>query len=91
MQNSPGMSLMKKYYYYTRNFRQGRYILYEIFNIGQKISVTKISPMNTRAGGEIGEIFLLAKISTYTVFRMQPIWKIPLRNLSQEKNCKGKN
>ena len=33
--------------------------------------------MSTRAGGEIGEIFLLAKISTYTVFRMQPILENP--------------
>ena len=50
------------------NFRQcgkGRHILYVIINTGQKIRVIKISPM--RADGKIGENFLLAKISAYTV------------------------
>ena len=40
-------------------------ILYVIINTGQKIRVIKILPM--RAGGEIVEIFLLAKISAYMV------------------------
>ena len=51
------------------NFRQcgkGRHILYVIINTGKKkIRIIKISPM--RADGEIGENFLLAKISAYTV------------------------
>ena len=50
------------------NFHQcgiGRHILYVITNTGQKIRVIKISPI--RADVEIGENFLLAKISEYTV------------------------
>ena len=50
------------------NFRQcgnGRHIFCVIMNTGQKIRGIKISPM--QAGGEIGEIFLLAKIFGYTV------------------------
>ena len=51
------------------NFRQcgkGCHILYVIINTRQKICMIKISPM--RADGEIGENFLLAKISTYIVY-----------------------
>ena len=44
---------------------KGCHILYVIINTGQKIRVIKISPI--RASGEIGENFLLAKISVYTV------------------------
>ena len=44
---------------------KGHHILYVIINTGQKIHVIKISPM--RADGEIGENFLLEKISVYTV------------------------
>ena len=54
------------------NFRQcskGRHILNVIINTGQKIRTIKILPI--RADGEIGEIFLLAKISAYTV---RPDW-----------------
>ena len=50
------------------NFHQcgkGRHILYVIINTRQKIRVVKILPM--RADGEIGENFLLVKISVYTV------------------------
>ena len=50
------------------NFHQcgkGRHILNVIINTGQKIRTIKISPI--RADGEIGENFLLAKISVYTV------------------------
>ena len=50
------------------NFHQcsrGHHILYVIINTGKKSLRIKISAM--RAGGKIGENFLLAKISTYTV------------------------
>ena len=50
------------------NFRQrgkGRHILNVIINTGQKIRAIKFSPI--RADGEIGENFLLAKISVYAV------------------------
>ena len=50
------------------NFRQcceGRHILNVIINTGQKIHAIKISPI--RADGKIGENFLLAKISVYTI------------------------
>ena len=50
------------------NFYQcgkGHHILCAIINTGQKIHVIKISPM--RADGEVGENFVLAKISVYTV------------------------
>ena len=50
------------------NFRQcdkGRHILNVIINMAQKIRAIKILPM--KADGEIGENFLLAKISAYTV------------------------
>ena len=40
-----------------------------IINTGQKNSQINISPM--RAGGEIGENFLLVKISGYTVHRVE--------------------
>ena len=40
-------------------------MLYVIDNTGQKIRGTKFLP--TRPGGEIGENFLLVKISSYTV------------------------
>ena len=46
-------------------FAKGHHILYAIFNTGQTISMIKFSPMSE--GGEIGENFLLAKISTCTV------------------------
>ena len=42
---------------------QGCHILYAIFNTGQKISMLKFLSM--RAGGEIGENFIITKISTY--------------------------
>ena len=44
---------------------KGCHILNVIINTGQKIHAIKISPR--RADGEIGESFLLAKISAYTV------------------------
>ena len=50
------------------NFHQcgkGRHVLNVIINMGQKTHVIKISPIRT--DGEIGENFLLAKISAYTV------------------------
>ena len=40
-------------------------MFYVIINTGQNIRGTKFSP--TRPGGEIDEIFLLAKIFSYTV------------------------
>ena len=53
--------VMEKIFANTVN--TGRHILYAMFNTGQKFSMIKFSPM--RAGGEIGENFLLAKISMY--------------------------
>ena len=40
-------------------------MFYVIVNTGQKICGTKFSP--TRPGGKIGEVFLLVKISGYTM------------------------
>ena len=46
-------------------YSEGRHILYVIINTRQKIFWIKISPMS--AGGEIGEKFLLVKVSCHTI------------------------
>jgi hypothetical protein len=62
------LSIAEKFYeIFFRQCGEGHHILYAIFNTGQKISVINFSPM--RAGGEIGENFLLAKI-TYMVLHL---------------------
>ena len=63
------------------NFRicgKGHHILNVIINTGQKICGIKFSPI--RADGEIGETFLLAKISVYTV--CEDFW--PSNSLGQK-------
>ena len=65
---SPGTFVLQKINIHGINFHQyakGCHMLYVIINTGQNIRRTTFSP--TRPGGEIGENFLLAKISGYTV------------------------
>ena len=57
---------------YFRQCGKGPHILNVMINTGQKIHAIKISPI--RADCEIGETFLLAKISAYAVDEAYPLY-----------------